>query len=446
MTQLQERGNNRVLGVIAHHLLRVRAVVEMREEARVAVFAPPDSPLLEVADVPCPVRSLDLTVEEFDRAVEEVVTRRGVDLGGILSIRDGNVYGAASACHNRGMPSLALAVLDHVRTKSAFRAWLDQHGNSIGCRVIPWQPVPKDMTYDVFCAEMCALHRTIVGGASAGRAQLILKPDAGSCSQLIVRIDSVAPADLERAWQVVQRGRGFRNGHFLAEEAVVGREVAVDTISTPTLQQTFLTGYLPLDPGTFYTVGAVVPAFPQLSPSEDQSARTVVERVHSVLGLEPAVTHTEVILPADGSKPVIVELNPRMGGGVLQEMHRLVSGVQMNRIAARLALGSTDIADLLGGGSGNSSVAKQVLIRFRRPGGGRMTVGSGAPCLRHPFERFRFLQPISADLKGGLSDDDLLAWCLIGAVPEEFGTPQESFDSLLSRANDLMFGWLPEAH
>lgn len=443
MSRFSTSDKRAVLGIVAHHLLRVRSIVEMRQEAPLAIFAPPDSPLLEVADVPCPVKSLDMSVEEFDVAVESVI-RRGITLGGILAIRDGNVYAAAAACQARGIPSAPVRTLTHVRVKSAFRKWLDENATALGCRAIPWRLIPEDMSYLEFCDEMQSLCDEIRDSVHTARPAIILKPDAGSCSQLIGRIDSVAAAELERAWRIVQRGRTFRNRRFLAECAVDGREIAVDTVSAGNLKETFFTGYLPRDPGTFYTAGAVVPAYPALTSGEEAALRQIAVGVHSALELSPAVTHMELIIPEDGGRPVIVELNPRLGGGMLQEMHRLVSGVQLYRIAARFALGKTDVADLLGNDADEQSTAEQVLIRFRRPGIGRMAVGEGAPELVHAFERFRYLQPIGKRLKGGTSDDDLLAWCLLGALRGEFPTKEEAYRSLIDRAKSLMFGWLPD--
>lgn len=64
----------------------------------------------------------------------------------------------------------------------------------------------------------------------------------------------------------------------------------------------------------------------------------VRQGAHEALGLTRAMTHTELRLTSSG--PRVVEVNARTGGGMIPRLGQLVTGIDLGRVSAELAVGA----------------------------------------------------------------------------------------------------------
>lgn len=131
---------------------------------------------------------------------------------------------------------------------------------------------------------------------------------------------------------------------FIVEELIVGaaglgREglapyVSVETASVDGVHRHLtITDRFPLLPPVLET-GMSLPS--SIAPESGKQVVSVVHRALDALGMTQGMSHTEVMLGADG--PVIIEVNARTGGAI-PYLFPLVGGPDMFAAAARVALG-----------------------------------------------------------------------------------------------------------
>ncbi|MFP3845748.1 ATP-grasp domain-containing protein [Priestia filamentosa] len=102
-------------------------------------------------------------------------------------------------------------------------------------------------------------------------------------------------------------------------------------------------------------VGHDFPA--QLNSDEEASIQELVKESLNVIGVDFAVTHTEVKLTKDG--PKIVEINARPGGDEIPELAKAVTGIDLKTLAFYVTLGKgIDSLSL------SSPIASSASIRF----------------------------------------------------------------------------------
>ncbi len=70
---------------------------------------------------------------------------------------------------------------------------------------------------------------------------------------------------------------------------------------------------------------------------ERAALTAAAEAAISAVGLDHGVVHTELRMTSAG--PRIIEINPRPAGNQITELIRLVTGVDLPRVAVELALG-----------------------------------------------------------------------------------------------------------
>jgi hypothetical protein len=423
-----------ILAVIFQSRLRERGLFELMQDARVAAITLPDSPAHRFADFSCPIRTLELSEEDIILQVLEL-QRRGIFVSALLALGDNNVVPTARASARLGLPTVAPACLEPVNDKVSFRKWQQQRQHVLPCRQVKFLEVPDGLSNDEF--------RRIVRefGEKIGKSKAILKPARGSCSKFISEVDVRSPESMLRAESNYRNNCPFRGYGFILEEQVVGREFAVDSIVAINGQWPFVLEYLPLQQKQFCTVGAMVPPVPQLIENELRSVKELSMCVHKELAYCGGVTHMEIILPSAGGPPVIVELNTRPGGGMLQEMHRLVSGVQMYRIIGKLAIHPNEPVpgELLSG----LAAANLAMIKFRQPICGKLKIKPMARFgLAHANDRFSLLYAEDTLLNGGNSDDDLPAWTLVSDRCHENETIEQLRRRLEDQADLILSEWV----
>ncbi len=156
----------------------------------------------------------------------------------------------------------------------------------------------------------------------------VLKPTMGSGSLGVRRIASVAEVDEAWAWR-----EAFGLDDFMAEEWLVGEELSVETFSLAGAHTVVAVTGKETGQGVV-ELGHVVPA--PLDGAERQAVVSTVEALLDAVGLVDGPAHTELILTAAG--PRVIESHSRRGGDRINELVRLVHGVDLEEAAYRLAL------------------------------------------------------------------------------------------------------------
>ncbi len=127
-------------------------------------------------------------------------------------------------------------------------------------------------------------------------------------------------------------------GLVLLEEVLVGAEVSVEAVTTAGRTTVIgVTDKTVTGPPAYVESGHMFPA--ALAPAELVMVEGFVADVLAAVGFTHGVSHTEVMLTADG--PRLVEMNPRQGGGYIFDLVHLVTGTHPLGLVVDLALGRT---------------------------------------------------------------------------------------------------------
>ncbi|MEU7906216.1 ATP-grasp domain-containing protein [Actinoplanes sp. NPDC049118] len=167
----------------------------------------------------------------------------------------------------------------------------------------------------------------------------VLKPRrlAGSCG--VLRVD--AAEDVTRRFEAVAGAEFFgvanpESDRVLVEELLVGDEISVDSacrdgVVTPLIVARKRSSPPPYFEELAHTVSATDPLL------ESTELRDLLQRIHDALGLDNLMTHIELRLTAAGLR--LIEVNPRLGGGMIPYLGGLATGVSLPRVAAGIAVG-----------------------------------------------------------------------------------------------------------
>ncbi|MZF84736.1 ATP-grasp domain-containing protein [Streptomyces sp. SID5643] len=169
---------------------------------------------------------------------------------------------------------------------------------------------------------------------------VVLKPRALAGSFGVVKADS--PSQLRRTIEFTDASGAMAPelptyaSNILVEEFARGPEISVDCVVhrgavRPVCLARKELGFAPY----FEETGHVVdPADPLWS---DGALMDAVTRAHTALGFTDGVTHTEIRLTSDG--PKLIEVNARIGGGMIPYLHLLGGGADLGLAAAAVACG-----------------------------------------------------------------------------------------------------------
>jgi biotin carboxylase len=246
-------------------------------------------------------------VPSVDGALD--LLRRGglVDrIRGVVAVSDRHLDLAARFTEAFGTPGVTRRCVRLAADKVAMRGRLAESGMS---------PVRWEAVHDA--ADLVAFARELGG-------PMIVKPAAGSGSRRILRIDG--PSSRAIAEFVDQR---HRESGWIAEEFLTGPEVSVEAFSWRGRHQVL--GITAKRKGAhFVEMGHVFPA--DLPGPVCDAVSALVVRALSALEIDCAVSHSEVMLTAEG--PRLVETHPRVGGDRIGRLVELVTGLHP---VARLA-------------------------------------------------------------------------------------------------------------
>lgn len=207
---------------------------------------------------------------------------------------------------------------------------------------------------------------------------LVVKPVDLCAGMFVRRVDDEADLraafDAVAAFPVNARGQE-RAPQLLCEELLVGPEVSVETVTAGgTTTVVGITDKALTGAPWFVETGHQFPA--ALDPATAAAAAALARDAVAGLGLDQTVAHTEVKLTADG--PKLVEVNPRPAGNRITELVRRVTGVDLARAHAEVALGLEP--DLAPTTTGAASAAVRFLVPDRE---GELAAVEGTDGLAH---------------------------------------------------------------
>ncbi|GGU46648.1 pyridoxal-phosphate dependent enzyme [Streptomyces lavendofoliae] len=167
----------------------------------------------------------------------------------------------------------------------------------------------------------------------------VVKPadDSGSNDVLLCRSRAEVLAHVERVLAVEVNVRGLPTARTaLLEEYVEGPEYSVEMFSTGAVHVCVgITAKTVSEGPHFVERQHVFPA--PLAEADADALRATTAAALAALGIETGPTHTEVRLSARG--PLVVEVNPRLAGGMIPELIRLATGVELLEQQLRAACG-----------------------------------------------------------------------------------------------------------
>lgn len=258
-------------------------------------------------------------LEALQATIEKQVARE--EICGIVTTSEFYIETTAALAARYNLPGNPVKVVKNARNKALTRQILQQAGVRQPRFVI---------LHDV--AE-------IAGAIEHVGLPLVLKPadDSGSNNVLLCSTREQAEQHTKKllATQVNIRGQQTA-GIVIAEEYLEAAEFSVEMLSWQGeatcigITQKSLTG-LPY----FVESRHLFPA--SLPEEQAENIRTTVRQGLSALGIYNGTTHTEVKWTSAGS--AIIEVNARLAGGMIPELIRLVTGIDMLEQHIRCAVG-----------------------------------------------------------------------------------------------------------
>ncbi|MEV7673180.1 pyridoxal-phosphate dependent enzyme [Streptomyces sp. NPDC088752] len=287
------------------------------------------APVLLTGD-PDRYRGLDATGAEVircdthsDAALRAVLQERfrREEIAGVTTTSDFYVPAAARLARWLGLPGNPPEAVTACRDKSALRALLDRAGVR--------QPRYAVVREPGEVAE--AVARTGL--------PCVVKPadDSGSVNVLLCTDEAQALAHARRVLAVTTNARGMPTARtVLVEEYLDGPEYSVEMFGGDGGTECVgITAKSVTGSPHFVEHRHLFPA-----PLPAGTAQRITETVAAALdaaGIRLGATHTEVKLTGDG--PAVIEINPRPAGGMIPELVRLASGVDLLEQQLRAAIG-----------------------------------------------------------------------------------------------------------
>ncbi|MGQ4390215.1 ATP-grasp domain-containing protein [Streptomyces sp. SAS_270] len=260
------------------------------------------------------------TVDTADQGrIREAADRLAAEapIAGVLTSSEYYVPAAAALASRLGLPGPAASAVQACRDKSEQRRTLAAAG--VG--------VPGFAVVETVGAAVSA--------AAATRLPVVVKPVQGSGSlgvRLCADLDEVA-AHARTLLATTANERGVATpGRILVEEYLTGAEFSVEVFGTEAVVTVAKhVGPLP----AFVEVGHDVPA--ALPGDLERALRRTAVRAVEALGLGWGAAHVELRL--DGTLPKVIEVNPRLAGGMIPELVRRACGIDLVRAQVLAALG-----------------------------------------------------------------------------------------------------------
>lgn len=347
------------------------------------------------------------------RAVVEVCAALAAD-GGLAGIASSSEYFVAPAAHaaaKAGVPAADGDAIARCRAKDVQRTVL------------------RDASIAVPAFQAVGDVAHALAAASAIGHPVVLKPVSGSGSVGVRLCRDLAET---RAWatELLRRATDERGNpvaaRILVEEAVSGPEFSVETFDGSVVA--VVAKHLGPEP-YFVETGHDVPA-PVPPPVAAALAGTALSAL-SALGLGWGAAHTELRLGPDG--PVVIEVNPRLAGGMIPCALRAATGIDLVDAVVARAAGQDPAPPANGAG--------HAAVRFRRTRrAGRVTAVHG---LREAAEAPGAVAVVTTtavgrDVRVTHSFQDRLA-CVVASGPDS-GTASERALAALRRIDIRLDG------
>jgi biotin carboxylase len=207
-----------------------------------------------------------------------------------------------------GLPGNGARVTRLLHDKAALRALLNE-------RRIGAVPAVVRPTEDEF--------RRFVGDHGGA----VLKPTMGSGSLGVRKVASIGEVDDAWRWR-----ESFGVEDFMVEKLLIGREVSVESFSVAG-RHTVVAVTGKETGGGVVELSHVIPA--TLTEADHRQVVDLTVAVLDAVGLVDGPAHTELILTVEG--PRVVESHSRRGGDRINELVRLVYGVDLEALTYQLA-------------------------------------------------------------------------------------------------------------
>lgn len=237
-----------------------------------------------------------------------VAVRPGNRVAGVTTTSEFYLTAAARLAKELGLPGEVPRTLADCRDKGRLREILGAAG--------------AELPRFAVCAEAV----DVVRGVERVGLPCVVKPvdDSGSTDVLLCRTAQQVVEHASRLLARTVNGRGQpRAGRVLVEEYLDGRELSVEMFTVDG-EHRIVAVVAKEVTGTPHFVEAqhIVPA--PLGDDLHEEVVVTVAKALTAMGIRRGPTHTEVKLTPSG--PAAVEINPRLAGGMIPELLRLVTG------------------------------------------------------------------------------------------------------------------------
>jgi hypothetical protein len=184
---------------------------------------------------------------------------------------------------------------------------------------------------------LAASEAEAIAAAAAIGFPVVLKP-RGRAASVAVRIVRSA-AEIRETFALVRQAESpsIEDGLVLVEEFLAGPEISVDSWVLDERVEPFAiaakrTAYPPYFEEVAHVVGKV------LDDGTEAAVREVVVAANRALGVDRTITHTELMLTTEG--PKVVEVNGRLGGGLIPHLAELaIPGLSVGGVLGAVATG-----------------------------------------------------------------------------------------------------------
>lgn len=258
-----------------------------------------------------------LPVADLITAAEKVQEIRPID--GVICWDEAHALTAARVAEALGLPGLGAEAVAACRDKFTTRERLSAAG------------VGQPEFRVVSSADEAVIAATTIG------YPVVLKPRAAAASLGVVRVND--EGELRAAFNDSARARISTSASFdasvLVEQFLDAQEISVDSVvyggdAQPKIIAWKSVGFEPYFEETGHMVRGKEPLL------KDPNFLSFIKEVHRALGLQWGWTHIEVKLTAAG--PKVIEVNPRIGGGLIARLGAYATGVDAADLAADAAL------------------------------------------------------------------------------------------------------------
>ncbi|MET8983788.1 ATP-grasp domain-containing protein [Streptomyces sp. NPDC004539] len=238
-------------------------------------------------------------------------------IAGVLTWDEYCLLPAAQIATDLGLPGQSSATAAACRNKSAARAiWA---------------------TVGVPSAQSIRATSLVTASTAARRIgyPVVLKPAAHAAGIGVIKVEQAADLPVAFAYVSEQAvGQGEEGSGVLVEEYLDGPEISVECvtahgITTPVAVTRKTLGPEPLFQEVGHTVLAGDPLLAQVGP--------VAEAALDALGVNTGVSHVEIRLTSSG--PRLIEVDARLGGGLIGRLVQLATGIDLPAVAVDIALG-----------------------------------------------------------------------------------------------------------